>query len=318
MTHIPTLVIVVPCYNEEDVFSYCATTLRAILTDLIEKGSITSNSHILFVDDGSKDKTWSMIEAAANASPLIKGLSLSHNRGHQIAVLAGLHHAKGDAVVSIDADLQDDPIAINTMVEHYSRGSDIVYGVRNDRTSDSAFKRGTASVFYGVMEAMGVQQVAHHADFRLMSRRAVDALLCYDEQSTYLRGIIPQLGFESSQVDYARTPRTAGESKYPLRKMISLALNGITSLTVAPLRIIAVTGFVISIVSILAALYAVIQKLIGSTIEGWTSLMIAIFFLGGVQMLSLGVIGEYVGKIYLETKKRPKFFISKTAGRIDE
>jgi glycosyltransferase involved in cell wall biosynthesis len=305
----PSLAIVVPCYNEKSAFPYCLDGLTKVLSSLISKGKISDNSYIFFVDDGSKDNTWEQIKAASIKSSSVRGLKLSRNRGHQIALMAGLSNTDTDITVSIDADLQDDIGCIETMVDKYSEGFEIVYGVRNNRDSDSAFKRTTANKFYSLMAKLGVNQVPNHADFRLLSRTALDALNKFKEQNIYLRGMIPLLGYKSTKVYYCREERVAGESKYPLKKMVSLALEGITSLTITPLRMIAVAGIVTCLLSSIAAIYAVIDKIQGNTVAGWTSVMIAIFFLGGVQMLSLGIIGEYIGKIYMESKNRPKFFI---------
>jgi glycosyltransferase involved in cell wall biosynthesis len=305
----PSLAIVVPCYNEKSAFPYCLDGLTKVLSSLISKGKISDNSYIFFVDDGSKDNTWEQIKAASIKSSSVRGLKLSRNRGHQIALMAGLSNTDTDITVSIDADLQDDIGCIETMVDKYNEGFEIVYGVRNNRDSDSAFKRTTANKFYSLMAKLGVNQVPNHADFRLLSRTALDALNKFKEQNIYLRGMIPLLGYKSTKVYYCREERVAGESKYPLKKMVSLALEGITSLTITPLRMIAVAGIVTCLLSSIAAIYAVIDKIQGNTVAGWTSVMIAIFFLGGVQMLSLGIIGEYIGKIYMESKNRPKFFI---------
>lgn len=308
---IPSLTIVVPCYNESEVFSFCLTELTIILNDLISKNKISSDSCLLFVDDGSKDDTWKQIELSAESSTLVKGIKLSRNKGHQIALMAGLSVVNTDICISIDADLQDDTNCIYQMVDKYLEGVDIVYGVRNDRSTDTSFKRGTAGLFYKLMSKLGVEQVENHADYRLLSKRALNTLLQYKEQNVYIRGMVPLIGFKSEQVFYSRSERIAGESKYPLKKMLALALEGITSLTITPLRLISIVGFLTCGITALAGFYVLIDKLLGNTVEGWTSLMIAIFFLGGVQMLSLGVIGEYVGKIYIESKNRPKFFIEK-------
>lgn len=308
---IPSLTIVVPCYNESEVFSFCLTELTIILNDLISKNKISSDSCLLFVDDGSKDDTWKQIELSAESSTLVKGIKLSRNKGHQIALMAGLSVVNTDICISIDAYLQDDTNCIYQMVDKYLEGVDIVYGVRNDRSTDTSFKRGTAGLFYKLMSKLGVEQVENHADYRLLSKRALNALLQYKEQNVYIRGMVPLIGFKSEQVFYSRSERIAGESKYPLKKMLALALEGITSLTITPLRLISIVGFLTCGITALAGFYVLIDKLLGNTVEGWTSLMIAIFFLGGVQMLSLGVIGEYVGKIYIESKNRPKFFIEK-------
>ncbi|HCL59930.1 MAG TPA: glycosyltransferase [Acinetobacter sp.] len=311
----PILTIVVPCYNEQEIFNFSLKTLYSLLESLISKNLISNKSHLLFVDDGSKDDTWALIYNASKTLERVKAIKLSRNQGHQVALLAGLSESTSDITISIDADLQDDTLVIEKMIKHYLDGNDVVYGVRNDRKSDSFFKRKTAGAFYRLMKWMGVEQIPHHADFRLLSKRAKDALISYKEQSLYLRGLVPLVGFKSSQVEYSRSARAAGESKYPLSKMLALAISGITSLTVTPLRIIAALGFIISGISILAAMYAIYEKITGNTVEGWASVMIAIIFLGGVQMLSLGIIGEYIGKIYLESKKRPKYFIEE---KIDE
>lgn len=314
----PSLDIVVPCYNEKDAFPHCLEILGDILCNLITSNKIGHNSKIIFVDDGSKDNTWGQIKDACNEKSFVSGIKLSRNRGHQNALIAGLSESKADVVVSIDADLQDDVRCIEAMLEKYKEGCDIVYGVRDDRSTDSPFKRTTAKMFYSLMEKMGVNQVSNHADYRLMSRKAVDCLLNFKEQNMYIRGIVPLLGFSSSKVYYSRDERIAGESKYPLKKMISLAVEGITSLTITPLRMISAFGLITCLISIMIAIYAIIEKLNGSTVEGWTSVIISIIFLGGVQLLCLGVIGEYVGKIYIETKRRPRFFVEEKHGGNDE
>lgn len=314
----PVLDIVVPCYNEEEAFSHCLAELESVINNLVGHDLIAGSSSITFVDDGSKDATWELISSASEVSPYAKGIKLSRNRGHQIALMAGLNESNADIVISIDADLQDDTSVIKSMVRDYWSGYDIVYGVRNDRATDSVFKRKTAGLFYKIMNWLGAKQIPNHADYRLMSRRALDALLEYKEQNIYIRGLVPLVGFKSKNVYYARSERVAGESKYPLKKMVSLAIEGITSLSVSPLRFISFFGLSISFFSALAALYAVIEKLTGNTVEGWTSVMIAIFFLGGVQMFSIGIIGEYIGKIYLETKGRPKYFVEERTGESHE
>ncbi|EOW1326306.1 glycosyltransferase family 2 protein [Klebsiella aerogenes] len=313
-----TLAIVVPCFNEEECLETCINSLSGILLKLIEKEKISSQSHIIFSDDGSTDKTWEIIQHHSTLTSMVKGIKLSRNKGHQIALFAGLSQANADITISIDADLQDDITVIEQMVDAYHAGYDIVYGVRNDRTTDTLFKRKTAEIFYNLMSLMGVEQVKNHADFRLMSRRAVKALVEHNEQNMYLRGLVPLVGFNSTNVYYSRLERFAGESKYPFKKMLSLALGGITSFSVTPLRIITAVGFSISVLSFILALYAVISKLNGNTVQGWTSVIIAIFFLGGIQMLCIGIIGEYVGKIYMESKKRPKYFIDKTTSNQQE
>ncbi|MDI2113383.1 glycosyltransferase family 2 protein [Commensalibacter nepenthis] len=306
---IPSLTIVVPCYNEAEAFIYCVQALKAIITDLVSRQKIQQNSHILFVDDGSKDNTWLQITEAAKQSHYVQGLKLSRNRGHQTALIAGLSVVETDICISIDADLQDDTKCIEQMVDKYMLGNEIVYGVRNNRSSDSFFKRNTANIFYGSMSAMGVNQIENHADYRLLSKRALAALLEFKEQNLYIRGLIPLLGFNSDKVFYTREERVAGESKYPLKKMLGVAIEGVTSLTVTPLRLICALGFLTCFFSFLAIIYILIAKFTGQVIEGWSSVIISIFFLSGVQLLSLGVIGEYIGKIYMETKRRPKFFI---------
>ncbi|WP_249201637.1 glycosyltransferase family 2 protein [Acetobacter thailandicus] len=307
----PRLVIVVPCYNEEEVFSSCLTELRNSIKEMVQDNLIKKDSFLLFVDDGSCDQTWRCIREACAEGECIQGVKLSRNEGHQAALLAGLHVAgqHSDAVVSIDADLQDDVQAIRRMVKAYCAGYDVVYGVRDSRQTDTWFKRTTAEGFYHLMALMGVKQKINHADYRLLSSRALKALLDYNERNIYIRGLIPLIGFPSLEVRYDRGVRIAGESKYPLRKMLALALEGITSMTVAPLRLIASLGFLICILSLLAILYILLIKITGHTIAGWSSVVLSIFFMGGVQMLSLGIIGEYIGKIYLETKHRPRFHI---------
>ncbi|WP_413535079.1 glycosyltransferase family 2 protein [Rahnella inusitata] len=306
----PVLSIVVPCYNEQEVLDFCLNELSLRIEDMIYKGKIDKGSHIVFIDDGSKDKTWRLIEIASSEKDLVKGIKLSRNKGHQTALMAGLSVCTdSDITVSIDADLQDDSSVIEQMVDAYSAGYDIVYGVRNDRTSDTFFKKFTAESFYKLMTLLGVNQVSNHADFRLLSKRALNSLLQYKEQNLYIRGLIPLIGYPSDKVFYSRSERVAGESKYPLRKMLSLALEGITSFSVTPLRIVSALGFMISILSSIGVLYTLIQYFLGHTVSGWASVILAVLFIGGVQMLCLGVIGEYVGKIYMESKKRPKFFI---------
>lgn len=308
----PSLAIIVPCFNEEQVFPECLNTLSAKINELINDEKIKLDSYILFIDDGSNDNTWNLIKQASLEKNNIRGLKLSKNQGHQIALLAGLSNVDTDVCISIDADLQDDTSCINEMINEYMKGSDVVYGVRNDRSNDTVFKRFTANSFYRIMTKMGVNQIENHADYRLLSRRALASFLEFKERNIYIRGIIPLLGYSSSQVTYRRNKRLAGESKYPLKKMVSLALEGITSLTVTPLRFISVLGFTTCIIALIAIIYALIQKITGNPLEGWTSVMISLFFLGGVQLICLGVIGEYIGKIYLETKNRPRFFIEES------
>ncbi|WP_447839304.1 glycosyltransferase family 2 protein [Enterobacter cloacae] len=317
----PVLSIVVPCYNEQDVFSLCLEELTSRIDEMIDKGKIHQESHIVFVDDGSKDETWSLIQKESAINNRVKGVKLSRNKGHQIALMAGLSSStESDITVSIDADLQDDTSVIEKMVDLFISGKDIVYGVRNDRNSDSFFKKFTAELFYKTMTKLGVNQVENHADFRLLSKRALLSLLEYKEQNLYIRGLIPLIGYPSAEVYYSRSERAAGESKYPLKKMLALALEGVTSFSVTPLRMVTALGFTISILSTLGILYTLIQYFLGHTVSGWASVILAVLFIGGVQMLCLGVIGEYIGKIYIESKSRPKFFIETTVngGKGDE
>lgn len=311
------LYIVMPCYNEEEVLCETAKQTKAKLTSLIAEGRVAQDSRILFVDDGSKDKTWSMIEELCKSDELFSGVKLAHNKGHQNALVAGLMTAKEkcDMAISMDADLQDDINAIDKMVEEYDAGSDIVYGVRSSRKKDTFFKRTTAQGFYKVMKSLGVDVVYNHADYRLMSRRALEGLAQYKEVNLFLRGIVPLIGYRYSTVEYERGERFAGESKYPLKKMLSFAFEGITSFSVKPIRIITAVGFFIFIISILALIYSVVVKFFGSTDTGWTSLICSIWMIGGIQLLSIGIIGEYIGKIYFETKARPKFIIEKEIDR---
>jgi glycosyltransferase involved in cell wall biosynthesis len=307
------LAIVVPCYNEESVLPETVRRLLALLDRLTAAHSVGSNSCIYFVDDGSRDSTWRLIEEFASAHQRIHGIKLSRNCGHQNAVLAGLLSAEGDAIVSIDADLQDDVEAIERMVHKHLNGADIVYGVRSSRATDTVFKRGTAMGYYRFLELMGVEIVYNHADYRLLSRRALNALNGYSEVNMFLRGIIPLLGFPSAEVEYERHERFAGESKYPLRRMLGLAIDGITSFSVAPLRMISALGCLICGFSISMIAWVILGKLLTNQIvPGWASSIVPIYFLGGVQLLSIGVLGEYIAKIYLESKRRPRFFVEKT------
>ncbi|MCR5319588.1 MAG: glycosyltransferase family 2 protein [Lachnospiraceae bacterium] len=305
------LAIVVPCYNEKEVIGISSEALRQVLADLVAKGKIAEDSYVLFVDDGSKDNTWELIQAEYEKYPQIKGLKLAGNVGHQFALTAGLLTAKdySDVTVSIDADLQDDTAVIEEMIDKFHEGCEIVYGVRNDRSSDSFFKRTTAQGFYKVMAAMGVKTVYNHADFRLMSKKALVEFAKYKESNLFLRGLVPLIGFQTGQVFYERKERVAGESKYPLKKMLALAFNGISSFSVKPIDFIATIGGVITFLSIIAAIYAFISYFTGNVTEGWTSLILSIWFLGGVQLLSVGLIGKYIGKIYLEVKQRPRYHI---------
>ncbi len=308
-----TIYFAVPCYNEEEVLPETSKQLVAKMNSLISAGKISGNSRILFIDDGSKDKTWQMIEELHRNEKLISGLKLSRNRGHQNALLAGLMTAKehADAVVSLDADLQDDIDAIDAFIDRYEDGCDIVYGVRSSRKTDSIFKRSTAQFFYKLMKWMGAEVVYNHADYRLMSRQAVVALAEFEESNLFLRGMVPMVGFRSDKVFYERKERFAGESKYPLRKMLSFAMDGILSFSVKPIKMITNLGFFVFMVSIIMLIYFLISYSTGKAVEGWTTIVISTWAIGGLQLLAIGVIGEYIGKIYLETKRRPKYIIEK-------
>lgn len=308
-----TLYIVVPCYKEEAVLPETSKRLREKMHTLMETGKVSEKSRIMFVNDGSKDKTWEIIQRLHEEDKLFSGVNLSRNRGHQNALLAGLMTAVNyaDMIISMDADLQDDVNAVDAMVDAYHNGYDVVYGVRSARKTDTFFKRFTAEGFYKVMQHLGVDIVFNHADYRLMSRRAVEGLSQFKEVNLFLRGIVPQIGYPWTTVEYERAERFAGESKYPLKKMLSFAFDGITSFSVKPIRMILTVGFVIFIASIIALIWALVSKLMGSAQAGWTSLMASIWMIGGIQLLSLGVIGEYVGKVYNETKARPRFIIER-------
>jgi polyisoprenyl-phosphate glycosyltransferase len=304
---------VVPCYNEEEFLEETTKRLTLVLEDMIKGDAISEESRVLFVDDGSKDKTWFLIEELHGKNHFIEGLKLSRNAGHQNALLAGLNYAKekADCVVSIDADLQDDVNAIKEFIEKFHEGYEVVYGVRSKRKTDTFFKRFTAESFYKLMKKLGVDLVYNHADYRLLSKRALNELCQFKESNVFLRGLIPLLGFKNTQVFYERHERFAGESKYPLKKMLAFALNGITSFSIKPLRLITGIGITIALLSIVFAVYAIISKLMGQTVTGWTSLMVSLWFIGGVQLISIGLIGEYVGKIYKETKNRPLYIVEK-------
>ncbi len=308
-----TLYVVVPCYKEEAVLPETAKRLGAKLRSLIAEGKISDRSRALFVNDGSKDRTWEIIEALHEADHLFSGVNLSRNRGHQNALLAGLTTAVkfADVTISMDADLQDDINAMDRMLDAYHAGCDVVYGVRSSRKTDTFFKRFTAEGFYKLMRGMGVDIVFNHADYRLMSRRAVEGLREFEEVNLFLRGIVPLIGYNSTTVEYERAPRFAGESKYPLKKMLAFALDGITSFSIKPLRLILSVGLVIFLLSIVMLLWTLIRRIAGHTVSGWTSLMWSIWMIGGIQLLSLGVIGEYIGKVYGESKRRPRFIIER-------
>lgn len=314
------LYLVVPCYNEEEVLQITAKRLLIKVNTMIENEVISKESKILFVNDGSKDSTWNIIEKLHKQNNIFLGINLSRNRGHQNALLAGLMTAKevADITISLDADLQDDVNVIDKFVEEYYNGNDIVYGVRSSRQTDTFFKRTTALTFYKLMNSLGVDMVYNHADYRLMSKRALEGLSQFREVNLFLRGMVPLIGYKSSVVEYERHERFAGESKYPLKKMIAFALDGITSLSIKPIRLITTLGFFIFFFSFIALAYTLIVKFFGKTVTGWTSLTLSIWLIGGIQLLSLGVIGEYIGKIYNETKQRPRFIISDKLLSIDK
>lgn len=315
-----TLYIVVPCYNEEEVLPETARRLREKLEQLMGEGKISSRSRVLFVNDGSRDSTWSVIQGLHRDCPLFSGVDLSRNRGHQNALLAGLMTAKdrADMVISMDADLQDDIHAVDAMVDKFHEGCDIVYGVRSSRARDSFFKRTTAEGFYRVMNFLGAETVFNHADYRLMSRRALEGLAQFREVNLFLRGIVPLIGYNAGYVAYERGERFAGESKYPLKKMLSFALEGITSLSTKPIRYITLLGFLVFLVSILMLIYSIVRWAHGDTVIGWASVICSVWAIGGLILLALGIIGEYIGKIYLETKARPRFLIREVLEERDE
>lgn len=308
------LYIVVPCYNEEEVLPDTVKQLSKVLADLVNKGKIASNSKVLFVDDGSKDATWKLIEDYANTNKYVSGLKLAGNVGHQNALLAGLLNAKDrcDVTISIDADLQDDTACIEKMMDLYNNdGCDIVYGVRNERKTDTFFKRTTAQGFYTVMKLMGIKSVYNHADFRLMSKRAVEGLSLYKERNLFLRGIVPNIGYKTDCVYYERKERMAGESKYPLKKMLAFAFDGITSFSVKPMTFIMSIGILMIIFSVAMAIYSLVRLEQGNVVRGWTSLWLAMWFIGGIITFSIGLVGEYIGKIYMEVKERPRYIVEK-------
>lgn len=307
------LIIVVPCYNEEEVLQETTRQLSTVLSSMEQEGTITEGK-LLYVDDGSRDATWHIIEQLSTENPRVMGLKLAHNVGHQQALWAGLEWASNapfDAIVSIDADLQDDVQAIVEMTERFNEGTDIVYGVRKERKTDTFFKKHTAQAFYKLMQTMGGDVVYNHADFRLMSKRALQALVAHPERNLFLRGIVRSLGYPSDYVYYDRHERFAGESKYPLSKMLNFAIDGITSFSVKPLRLITTFGLLFMFVAIVIIGYALYEHLIGHTIVGWTSLLVSMWFIGGAILTAIGIIGEYIGKIYKEVKRRPRYFIEK-------
>lgn len=311
------LYLAIPCYNEEEVLPDSAEKLWHKYKQLMADGLISQDSRICFIDDGSKDKTWSIIRSLCDRDPVFSGLKLSRNRGHQNALLCGLMTLKdyADAVISIDADLQDDIDAIDKMVELHQRGADVVYGVRSKRATDTFFKRFTAEGYYKILSKMGAKVIFNHADFRLMSKRALEAFSEFKEVNIFLRGMVPMVGFKSDIVTYERSERLAGESKYPLKKMLALAWEGITSLSIKPIRFITGLGVVSLFVSLGFLIYALVSLIVGVAVPGWTSLMVSIWALGGFQLLAMGVLGEYIGKIYMETKHRPRYIVEEFINR---
>lgn len=307
------LYIVVPCYNEEEMLPITAQALLKKLDSLIALGRVSKQSRIMFVDDGSKDKTWEIIEKLSNAAPAFVGIKLSRNRGHQNALLAGLMTAKDrcDITVSMDADLQDDVDAVDRFLDEYEKGAQIVYGVRSSRDKDTAFKRNTARMYYRTLEHLGVEITYDHADYRLMSREALEGLARFKEVNLFLRGLVPMVGYKSATVKYVRNEREKGESKYPLKKMISFAIEGITSLSVKPIRFITFLGIFVFLVSIILLIRFFVIWCMGKAVAGWATIVISIWGIGGLQLLAIGIIGEYIGKIYLETKQRPRYIIEK-------
>ncbi|RKM57530.1 glycosyltransferase [Butyrivibrio sp. CB08] len=305
------LFCVIPCYNEQEVLPETSTRIREKLRDLISKNKIDADSRIVFVNDGSKDSTWDIISDLHYQDPIFQGINLSRNMGHQNALLAGLMTVKDfcDCAISLDADLQDDIDAIEAMIDKFNEGVDVVYGVRSKRAKDTFFKRATAEGFYKMMNGLGANTVYNHADYRLMSRRALLGLAEFGEVNLFLRGIVPMVGFKSDVVYYERAERFAGESKYPLKKMLAFAVEGVTSLSTKPIKLITGLGIFIFLVSIAVFIYSIVRYFQNQTVPGWTTTVLSVWFIGGLMMISLGVIGEYIGKIYLETKNRPRFII---------
>ena len=308
----PTLFIVIPCYNEEEVLPITAPMFLNKLLSLVHEGKIADASRIMFVNDGSRDRTWEIISELSRSDEHYIGISQSRNRGHQNAVLAGLMEARGkcDITISVDCDGQDDINSMDNMVDAYADGCDVVYGVRSSRETDTFFKRSTAQGFYKFLSLMGAEVVYNHADYRLISARALDALSEFHEVNLFLRGMVPLVGFKSTSVEYSRSERIAGESKYPLKKMIALAVDGITSLSVKPLRMIMSFGLTVALISFIGVIWAIVAAICGDTVAGWASTTCIVCFVGGVQLICMGIIGEYVGKIYMETKARPRYIIS--------
>lgn len=303
--------LVIPCYNEEEALCFTKKKLDLKMKELMDNNLISNNSKVVFVNDGSKDKTWEIIKEIHEGNEMYVGVNLSRNRGHQNALLAGLMYAKdhADISISMDADLQDDINVIDDMIAKYNDGADIVYGVRNSRKKDSFFKRFTAEGFYKFMNLMGVEVVFNHADCRLMSKRALEGLSNYKEVNLFLRGIVPQIGYKTDIAYYERNKRIAGKSKYPLKKMLAFALDGITSFSIKPLRVITAIGFLLLFISFAVLIYSIVMKIVGNTVSGWTFIVCSIWLIGGIQTLCLGVIGEYIGKLYNETKQRPRYII---------
>lgn len=306
-----TLFLVIPCYNEEEVIEETNRRLHDKINGMIKSDIINSSSRIVYVNDGSKDCTWSVLKKIYEESDLVSCINLSRNKGHQYALLAGLNYAKDlcDVAISLDADLQDDIDAIEKMIFEYNNGYDVVYGVRSSRKKDSFMKRNTAQMFYKIMKTLGAEVVYNHADYRLMSKRALCALSEYKEYNIFLRGIVPMIGYDSTIVYYERHERFAGESKYPFRKMLSFAFEGLTSLSIKPIRMITLLGALVSFFSLIMMVYTVSRYFAGETVSGWSSIIISIWLLGGLQLFGIGVIGEYIGKVYLETKSRPKYIV---------
>lgn len=311
---LPVLGLIVPCYNEQEILTETLRRLSAVLIELIDRQRIHPDSKIVCVDDGSRDATWDIISQQAHENPMVCGVKLSTNTGHQNALMAGLTVAVDscDATITIDADLQDDISVIATMVDKYIAGADIVYGVRQSRKTDTFFKKNSALFFYKLMHNLGVKTVYNHADYRLMSRRAMEKLLSFRERNLFIRGIVPLIGFKTDTVYYDRLPRTAGESKYPLKKMLSFAIDGITSFSVRPIRLVFGIGVAMLVITLAMCIYALIAYFAGRAWPGWTSLMLSLWFIGALVLISLGIIGEYIGKIYIEVKDRPRFFIEKS------
>ncbi len=307
----PKLFIVIPCYNEQEALPITAQRLVELTDDMIEKALISPESRIVLVDDGSRDDTWRVISDLHAQDPRFEGVKLAHNAGHMNALWAGMTMSadRCDCVITIDADLQDDVNAMYAFLEEYRNGADVVYGVRGSRKKDTFFKRATAQGFYKMMNAMGAELVYNHADYRLLSRRALEALLSFGEVNMFLRGMVPMLGFRTAKVYYERGARVAGESKYPLRKMLAFAMEGITSLSNKPIRFVLVLGVLCALMGVTMGVYVLVSLFKGHTVRGWASTMMSIWLLGGLQLIALGVIGEYIGKIYMETKRRPKFIL---------